>query len=189
MSAPVPPPTTTATVLDKHLTTLMNCLQTVLYALLLMLFVEVGMSNSCFFAKIVSPVESWKGLFYNMFYSVLVFGMMMAFKDTLKVLLLFDYAKRRADDMKGTTTYYLVGKDLTIKHVDNGSTSSGWQTMAGYILSLNKTEDKTKEQVQDAPTESKEAALTSPPEDEIKPDTASASSSARSSADTSEALN
>jgi hypothetical protein len=175
-------------VLDKHLTTLMNCLQTVLYALLLMLFVEVGMSNSCFCAKIVSPVESWKGLFYNMFYSMLVFGMMLAFKDTLEVLLLFE-TKRRADDMKGTTTYYLVGKDLTIKHVDNGSTSSGWQTMAGLILSLSKTEDKTKEQVQDAPTESKEAAPTSPPEDEIKPDTASASSSARSSAETSEALN
>lgn len=179
-------------VLDKHLTTLVNCLQNVVYFLMLAMFVEVGMFFPCFAARIVSPVESWKGLFYNMWYSMLVFGMMMAFKDTLEALLLFENHKRNRENRKDATTTITACKGgAKIEHLDNGSASTEWRTIACYILQgfLNKDDEKSETEEQEASKQSEndtKPAATST-EDEIKPDTASASSSARSSADTSDA--
>lgn len=193
--APAPASTAIAVVLDKHLTTLVNCLQNVVYFLMLAMFVEVGMFFTCFAARIVSPVESWKGLFYNMWYSMLVFGMMMAFKDTLEALLLFENTQRRRDGRKDATTTITACKGgAKIEHLDNGSASTEWRTIACYILQgfLNKDDEKSETKEQEASTQSEPDAVeaTTPPsrtEDEIKPDTASPSSSARSSADTSDA--
>jgi hypothetical protein len=191
--APAPAPTAIAVVLDKHLTTLVNCLQNVVYALLLMLFVEVGMSNSCFNAKIVSPVESWKGLFYNMWYSMLVFAMMVQFKDTLEALLLFENAKRNRENRKDATTIIVANETgAQIQHTDNnGAATPVWPAVACYLLAKCFNEkSETKEQKASTQSEPDAVEATTPPsrtEDEIKPDTASASSSARSSADTSDA--
>jgi hypothetical protein len=204
---PAPAPTTTAStgiavLLDKHLTTLVNCLQNVIYFIMLVNFVEAGMLAPCFAARIVSPVESWKGLFYKMWYTVLVFGMMMAFKDTLKSLLVFENAKRRMDGRKDATTIIVANETgAQIQHTDNGSATPVWPAVACYLLAkcLNE-KNETKEQGQQASTQNGEATTPSSPtedeikpdtvstEDEIKPDTASASSSARSSADTSKTL-
>ena len=196
MSAPTPATTpalsATAVVLDKHLTTLVNCLQNVIYFIMLVNFVETGMLAPCFAAHIVSPVESWTGLFYNMWFGLLVFGMMMAFKDTLETLLLFENFKRNSDGRKEATTTITTCKEGTkIQHNDNGSPSPEWQTIACYILQgfLNKDNKKSETEEQEGSTQTKDntpPAATST-EDEIKPDTASASSSARSSADTSDA--
>jgi hypothetical protein len=199
--APTPASTAITVLLDKHLTTLVNCLQNVIYFIMLVNFVEAGMFTSCFAALIVSPVESWNGLFYNMWYSMLVFAMMKAFKDTLEALLLFEKAKRRMDGRKDATTIIVANETgAQIQHTDNGSTTPAWPAVACYLLAkcLNE-KNETKEQGQQASAQNGEA--TTPPsptedeikpdtastEDEIKPDTASASSSARSSADTSDA--
>jgi hypothetical protein len=202
MSSPVPAPvpapatapasTAIAVVLDKHLTTLVNCLQNVVYFLMLAMFVEAGMFASCFAAKIVSPVESWKGLFYNMWYTVLVSGMMMAFKDTLEALLLFENTQRNRENRKDATTIIVVNETgAQIQHTDNGSATPAWPAVACYLIEkcLNeKNESKEQEASTQSEPDAKDATTPpSPTEDEIKPDTASASSSARSSADTSDA--
>ena len=197
MSAPTPPATTlalsaTAVVFDKHLTTLVNCLQNVIYFIMLVNFVETGMLAPCFAAHIVSPVESWTGLFYNMWFGLLVLGMMVAFKDTLETLLLFENFKRNRDERKDATTTITACKGgANIEHLDNGSTSTEWRTIACYILQgfLEKANEKSEEQEASKQSENDAKDATTPlaaTEDEIKPDTASASSSARSSADTSD---
>ncbi len=191
--------------LEKHLTALVNCAQNVIYFIMLMNFVEAGMFTSCYAAKVVSPVESWKGLFYNMWYGMLVVCIMLAFKDTLEALLLFENSKRHREGRKDATTTITACKEgAKIEHLDNGSTSTEWKTIACYILQrfLNTDDEKSETKEQEASkddekseTEEQEAskqrendtkpAATST-EDEIKPDTSSASSSSRSSADTSE---
>jgi hypothetical protein len=177
--------------LEKHLATLLNCAQNVIYFIMLVGFVETGMFFPCFAARVVSPVESWKGLFYNMWYSMLVFAMMKAFKDTLETLLLFENTKRHREGRKDATTIITASKDgAQIKHLDNGSVNTEWKTIACYILQqfLDKDDKKSETEVQEASKQGEndcKPAATSA-DDEIKPDTASASSSARSSADTSE---
>jgi hypothetical protein len=134
---------------------------------------------------------------------------MLAFKDTLETLLLFENAKRHRDGRKDATTMFVVDKDtVNIKHTDNGSATPAWPAVACYLIAkcLNE-KNESKEQGQQASTQNEEA--TTPPsateddikqdaasasssvrssaEDDIKQDAASASSSARSSADTSEA--
>jgi hypothetical protein len=104
-------------------------------------------------------------------------------------LILFDNAKRNKDGKKETTTTIAVDKaGAQIKHVDNGSTSTTWQTIACFILNgfLNKAATNEAELAQN---EQEAATPSSTTEDEIKQDAASASSSARSTADTSDALN
>jgi hypothetical protein len=202
--------------LDKHLTTLVNCLQNVVYVVMLFHFIDTFVSWVCFVATNVSPVESWKGLFYNIWFSVLVFSTMLTFKGTLEAMILFENAKRHRDGKKDSTTIIAVDENSAqIKHVDNGLSSSAWQTVASYILlqflnKAQKNEDNTKSQEQQTSTPEAttpvsstedeiknddtstddgikhEAATT---DDEIKQDAASASSSARSSADTADALN
>jgi hypothetical protein len=151
-------------------------------------------------------VESWKGLFYNMWISLLVGSIMMAFKDTLEVLILFENFKRARDGRKDATTIIAAGVDgVQIKHVNNGS---AWQAVAGLALHqfLNKVEKNEAETAKTASTENEgETAKTASTEneddakdattpvstgdDEIKQDAASASSSARSSAYTADLLN
>ncbi len=75
--APAPASTAIAVVLDKHLTTLVNCLQNVVHIMMLAMFVEAGMFCPCLAAKFVSPVEGWKGLFYNM-WLVFLFSISLA---------------------------------------------------------------------------------------------------------------
>jgi hypothetical protein len=200
---PAPAPTAIAAVLDKHLTTLVNCLQNVVNFLMLATFVDAGMFTSCYAAKVVSPVESWKGLFFNMWYAMLVFGMMVAFKDTLEALLLFENHKRNRENRKDATTIIVANETgALIQHTDNnGAATPVWPAVACYLLATCLNEkNETKEQGQQASTQNDTVEATTPPsqdeikpdttantEDEIKPDTASASSSARSSADTSDA--
>ena len=175
----------------------MKCLQNVVYVMMLLRFLELGVFYICLAATIVSPVESWKGLFYNMWFGSLVLGMMLAFKDTLECLILFENAKRRQESRKdATTTVIAVNKnEVAIKHVDNGSNSTGWQAVAGFILHKYFEKDEpTKDASAHNEEDAKEATTpssptTTEPEDEIKQDAASASSSARSSADTSDVLN
>jgi hypothetical protein len=202
MSTTNPAPDALSHPLEKHLTTLVNCLQNVIYFIMLVDFIKTCMFFPCFAAQVVSPVESWKGLIYNMWFSVLVFGMMLAFKGTLETLLLFENAKRHRDGRKDATTIITANKDgAEIKHHDNGSASTEWRTIACYILKglLEKANEKSETEEQEASkqseNESKPAATstedeiepdTASAENEIKLDTASASSSARSSADTSD---
>ena len=208
-----PAPSQAATVFDKHLTTVVNCLQNVVYVGLLVYFLEVGMYWICFAANQVSPAASWKGFTYNIFFGVLVFSLMLVFKGTLEALICFENFKRNKDGNKEAVTVIAVDKaGAQIKHVDNGSTNTAWQTLAGFILHRilnqaamneaetaqnekdakeattpsNTTEDETVRNEEDA----KEATTTSGNnEDEIKQDAASASSSTRSNADTSEVFN
>jgi hypothetical protein len=193
MASPAAPaPSKISTALDGHLTTIINCMQNVVYVTMLLYFIDKFMSWVWFTAIVVSPVESWKGLFYNMWISVLVCSMMLAFKDTLEAMILFENFKRHRDCKKDATTIIAVDKDSAqIRHVDNDSSSSAWQTVVGYIIHqfLNKdekTEDKTKKQEQQTSTLEATTPVSST-EDEIKQDAASASSSTRSSADTAEA--
>ena len=187
-----------------HSSALVNCLQNVVNILLLVNFVELGMFYSCVAAKQVSPVESWKGLCYNVFFCSFVLAMMLAFKDTLEALILFENSKRSRETKKEATTTITMHKDrAVVQHVDNGSTNTAWQTFAGYALSafLSKPETSTKNEAnasmknefatRDAFTKNGDdakAAASTGSDDEIKEDVASASSSTRSSADTSDAL-
>ncbi len=190
-----PPPSQISTVIDK----LVNCLLNVVHVMALVHFLNLGMSYLCFLAILVSPVDSWKGLFFNMWFCALVCGLMKAFKDTLECLILFENSQRNKDGKKkeGTTTTIAVDKACAhIKHVDNGSTNTTWQTLAGLILQrflLNQTETKEAETVQNEKDKKEEEEATTPSstttEDEIKQDAASASSSARSTADTSDVPN
>ena len=192
-----PPPSQISTVIDK----LVNCSLNVVYVMVLLNFLDLGMFYPCYLAKVVSPVDSWKGLFFNMWFCALIFGLMLAFKGTLESLILFENLKRYKDGKKeGTTTTIAVDKACAhIKHVDNGSTNTTWQTLACLILQrfllLNQTETKEAETVQNE-KDTKEEEATTPSsttttteDDEIKQDAASASSSARSTADTSDVLN
>lgn len=185
-------------VLDKHLTTIMNCAQNVVYVMMLLRFLELGMFYICLAANIVSPVESWKGLFYNMWFGSLVLGMMLAFKNTLECLILFENAKRRQESRKDATTTFLVTKNgAQINHVDYGSPIPAWPGVACFLAHkfMNKEGENNKDaSAQNNEEEAKEATTPSSPttaeaEDEIKQDATSASSSARSSADTSDVLN
>ena len=203
-----PPPSQISMVLDKHLTTFVNCLLNVVHVMVLLHFLDLGMFYPCFLAILVSPVDSWKGLFFNMWFCALVCGLMKAFKNTLECLILFENSQRNKDGKKNegtTTTTIAVDKACAhIKHVDNGSTNTTtWQTLAGLILHrflLNQTETKeaetvqnekdTKEEEEATTTPSSTTTTTSTEDDEIKQqDAASASSSARSTADTSDVLN
>jgi hypothetical protein len=178
-----------AAVLDKHLTTVVNCLLNVVYVMMLVHFFETGLSWCCVAASKVSPADSLKGFAYNLFFCSLVFSLMLVFKGTLECLILFENLQRNKDGKKETTTTIAVDKaGAQIRHVDNGSTNTTWQTIACYILNgfLNKAATNEAEPAQ----HEKEAATpSSTTEDEIKQDAASASSSARSTADTSDALN
>jgi hypothetical protein len=197
MNAPVP--SQIATVLDKHLTTVVNCLLNVVYVMTLVYFLETGMFWICFAARNVSPVESVKGFAYNLFFCGLVYRLILDFKDTLECLILFENFKRNKEGKKETTTTIAVDKTCAhIKHVDNGSTNTTWQTLAGLILHrfMNKAETNEAENAQATTPSStaeddikQDATPSSTAEDDIKQDAASASSSARSTADTSEALN
>jgi hypothetical protein len=154
-------------------------------------------------------VDSWKGLLYNMWYGMLVFSMMQAFKDTLEALLLAEVAKRHRDDRKEATTYVAVDKDgASIKHVDNGMSISGFKTVAAYMITNYLAQSKPKEEQASAQNENDAKEASTPAstendtkeastpastendakeassEDEIKQDAASATSSTRSSADT-----
>ena len=199
MTAPAPSATTMVTLFDKHLTTVMNCLQNVVYVMMLLYFLETGMIFICFAAHTVSPEDSWKGLFYNMWFGALVLGMMLRFKDTLECIILFENAKRRNDARKDATTVVSVGKDgAQIKHLDYGSTAAAWPGVACFMAHkfVGKAEQKEEEAAKDASAHNEEDAkeATSPSsntttDDEIKPDAASASSSTRSNADTSDVLN
>ena len=202
-AAPVP---SAMSVVDKHLTSIMNCMQNVVYVMMLLHFLETGMFWICFAAHTVSPMASWKGLFYNMWFSLLVAGIMLAFKGTLEVLIIFENLKRNKDGKNdATTTIIAVNKnEVAIKHVDNGSNSTAWQAVAGFILHKYFEKDET---AKNASTQNEEEATTpssttaedeikqdaasasSSAEDEIKQDAASASSSTRSGAATSDARN
>ena len=194
-----------------HMPALVNCLQNVVNILLLVNFVELGMFYSCVAAKQVSPVESWKGLCYNVFFCSFVLAMMLAFKDTLEALILFENSKRSRETKKEATTTITMHKDsAVVQHVDNGSTNTAWQTFAGYALSAFLCKPDTKGATPDASTKNEanasmkneratrdafmkngddaKAAASTASDDEIKEDVASASSSTRSSADTSDAL-
>lgn len=181
-----------AAVLDKHLTTVVNCLLNVVYVMMLVHFFETGLAWCCVAAVKVSPADSLKGFAYNLFFCSLVFCLMLVFKGTLECLILFDNAKRNKDGKKEATTTIAVDKaGAQIKHVDNGSTNTTWLNLACYILNgfLNKSGTNEAEPAQHE-EEAKEATTpSSTTKDEIKQDAASASSSARSTADTSDALN
>ena len=193
MTAPAPSVTTMVTLFDKHLTTVMNCLQNVVYVMMLLYFLETGMIFICFAAHTVSPEDSWKGLFYNMWFGALVLGMMLRFKDTLECIILFENAKRRNDARKDATTVVSVGKDgAQIKHLDYGSTAPAWPGVACFMA--HKFVDKAEQKEEDESIKEDAKEATSPSsntttDDEIKPDAASASSSTRSNADTSDVLN
>jgi hypothetical protein len=190
--------------LDKHLTTLMNCLPNVVYGMMLFHFINTFVSWVGFIVKNVSPLESWKGFFYNIWFSMLVFSTMMAFRSTLECLILFENAERNRDGKKDATTIISVNKNsMNMKHVDNGVPSSAWHAIAGYIINKFSNKDETTEDAstqkegenaKDASTQNEDDAksATTPvsnTDDEIKQDAASASSSARSSADTADVLN
>jgi len=186
-----------ATVLDKHLTTVVNCLLNVVYIGALVYFLETGMCWICIFAKNVSPVQSLKGFAYNLFFCGLVYRLILDFKDTLECLIHFENFKRNRDGKKEATTTIAVDKaGAHFKHVDNGSTNTTWQAVAGLIIHrfMNKAEMNEAETAQAATPSStaeddikQDATPSSTAEDDIKPDAASASSSARSTADTSDA--
>ena len=191
-------------VLDKHLTTVMNCLQNVVNVFMLLYFLELSLGGIIVTARTVSPVESWKGLFYNMWTSLLVVAMMNAFKDTLESLILFENYMRARDGRKDATTIIAVDENrLALKHVNNDTTSTGWQAIAGLALQqfLNKVEKKNEgENAKDASAQNEDAATPvstgddelkqdAATDDELKQDAGSASSSARSSAGTTGALN
>jgi hypothetical protein len=193
MASPAAPaPSDIFATLDRHLTSLVDCMRNAVYVTMLVYFVNTFIDRICLTALIVSPVESWKGLFYNMWFSVAVCSTMMALKDTLEVLILFENAKRHRDGRKDATTIISVNEtSAQIKHVDNGLSSTAWETVVGYILHqfLNKAGTNEGENTKDASTKSEDDAKSattpvSTGEDEIKQDSASASSSARSSADT-----
>jgi hypothetical protein len=136
-----PAPSQIATVLDKHLTTVVNCLLNVVYVMMLVHFLETGLFWICFAAKNVFPADSLKGFAYNLFFCGLVYCLMLVLKDTLECLILFENVKRNKDGKKETTTTIAVDKACAhIKHVDNGSTNTTWQTLAALILQgfLNK---------------------------------------------------
>ena len=183
---------TLTTMLDKHLTTLMHCLQNIVYFLLLASFVESGLFFVCYTASHVSPVDSWKGLLYNMWFGAFVLVMMVTFKNTLEFLLLFENAQRLRASMKedsqkaGSTTVCMVDKEsVSFKHVDNrqAEPNPSWTTIASFMLAKYFDELKASTPSQ-APT-SPQAEGDIKQEDEAKPlDAASASSSARSNADT-----
>jgi hypothetical protein len=198
MASPAPAPhSLTDSVVDKYFTAIMNCMHNVVYVFMLLRFLELGMFYISFAAHSVSPVESWKGLFYNMWFGSLVLGMMLAFKITLETLILFENAKRARDSRKDATTTLLVTKTgAQINHVDYGSSIPAWPGVACFLAHKFSAKDEQKEDetAKDATTQNEEdvkeaATPSSTTEDEIKPETASASSSARSSADTSEVLN
>ena len=200
-------------VLDKHLTKVMNCLQNVVNIFMLLYFLELSLGGIIVTARTVSPVESWKGLFYNMWTSLLVVSMMTAFKDTLEALILFENFKRARDGRKDATTIIAVDENrLALKHVNNDTTSTGWQAIACWALEqfLNKVEKKNEgENAKDASAQNEDAATPvstgdelkqdantddelkqdAATDDELKQDAGSASSSARSSAETTGALN
>ena len=188
MSSPAAAP---SNLFDKHLTNLANCGQNLVYIYAFLIFLEMGMLIPLSAARIVSPVDSWKGLFYNMWYGMLVFAMMRAFKDMLEPLLLADLARRNGDGKQEASTYFVVDKDgVQIKRVESDSTNRTWSAVACTVLREYIQQDKTKEQDQQTSTHDEDATTpASATEDEIKQDTASASSSARSSADTSDGLN
>ena len=161
--------------------------------MLLLHFLELCMFYISFAAHIVSPVESWKGLFYNMWFGALVLGIMCAFKDTLETLILFENAKRARDSRKDITTVIAVNKDgAQIKNVDYSSNTPAWPSVACFLAHKFSAKDEQKE---DDPAKEDDKEATSPsstttaPEDEIKPDAASASSSTRSNADTADMIN
>jgi hypothetical protein len=181
-----------------HLTTVMNCLQNVVYFLLLASFVETGMFFVCYAAKQVSPVDSWRGLLYNMWYGALVLVMMVTFKNTLEFLLLFENAKRIKDDSTaGSTTVCMVDKEsVSFRHVDHRSTepNPSWSAIASFMLATWIADSKkastpstpaAEPAAEEEPVANESAATE---QDDIKQDATSASSSARSNADT-DALN
>jgi hypothetical protein len=191
------PPSQIYMTLDKHLTTLVNCMQNVVYVVMLFHFINTFVSWVGFVATHVSPVESWKGLFYNMWFSALMCAMMLSFKGTFEAIILFENLKRHRDGKKDATTIISMDENsVQMKHVDNGMSSSAWQTVAGYIVhkfssKAETTEDDLTHNSKDAPTQNEDdakSATTPSTDDEIKQDAASASSSARSSADTADAL-
>ena len=180
---------TLTTMLDKHLTTLMHCLQNIVYFLLLASFVETGVFFVCYAASHVSPVDSWKGLLYNMWFGAFVLVMMVTFKNTLEFLLLFENAQRlRAsmkDDSKATTMFMVDKEELSFKHVDNrqAEPNPSWTTIASFMLAEYFDELKASTPSQAPASPQAEGDIKQ--EDEAKPlDAASASSSARPNADT-----
>lgn len=188
---------TIATVLDKHLTTVMNCLQNVVYFLLLASFVETGMFFVCYAASHVSPVDSWKGLLYNMWFGAFVLVMMVTFKNTLEFLLCFENAKRIKDDSAaGSTTVCMVDKEsVSFRHVDHRSTepNPSWSAIASFMLAKYFDDIKASTPSTPASPAAEEEPVATEPvaaieQDDIKQDATSASSSARSNADT-DALN
>lgn len=161
--------------------------------MMLLHFLELCMFYIAFAAHTVSPVESWKGLFYNMWFGALVLGMMLRFKDTLEALILFENAKRHRDSRKDTTTVITVNKDGGhISNVDYSSNIPAWPGVACFLAhkfsakAEQKEHDPAKEDDKEATSPS---SATTAPEDEIKPDAASASSSTRSNADTADMIN
>ena len=170
----------------------MNCLQNVVNVLLLAYFVELGLLYCWGASKLVSPAESWKGLCYNVFFCLFVLAMMIAFKETLEALILFENFKRNREtkEKEATTTIIAVGKDgANVKHVDNGSsTNTAWQTIACYILGTVLSKPETK--MENEATVKTSDASTNNNEGKAAADDAatSVSSSTRSSADTSDAL-
>lgn len=179
---------TLTTMLDKHLTTIMNCMQNIVYFLLLASFVETGVFFVCYAATSVSPVDSWKGLLYNMWFGAFVLVMMVTFKNTLEFLLCFENAKRIKDDSTaGSTTVFMVDKEeLSFKHVDSrpAEPNPSWTTIASFMIA--KYFDELKASTPSQAPASPQAGDDTKQEDEAKPqlDAASASSSARSNADT-----
>jgi hypothetical protein len=126
-----------------------------------------------------------------MWFGSLVLVMMMRFKDSLECLILFENAKRRQESRKDATTTFLVTKTgAQINHVDYGSNTPAWPSVACFLAHKFSANAEQKE---DEPEPIKEAtspaSTTTAAEDEIKQDTGSASSSTRSNADTSELLN
>ncbi len=117
--------------------------------------------------------------------------MMLAFKGMLECLIFFENFRRNKDGKQETTTVIAVDKaGAQIKHVDNGSTNTTWQTVACFILNgfLNKVETKPAT-TPTSTTDDNIKEATTPAEDDIKQDAASASFSASSTAETSEMLN
>jgi hypothetical protein len=191
MTAPAPAPSEIFLLFDKNFTTAVNFVQNVVYVFLLFHFLGLGITV----AKTVSPVDSWMALFFNMWVCTLMFAILLAFKDTLECLILFENAKRRQESRKDATTTFLVTKNgAQINHVDYGSNTPAWPAVAGLMVHkfMNKEDENNKDaSAQNNEEEAKEATTPSSTiaEDEIKQDAASASSSARSSADTSDVLN
>lgn len=189
---------TLTTMLDKHLTTLMHCLQNIVYFLLLASFVESGLFFVCYAATSVSPVDSWKGLLYNMWFGAFVLVMMVTFKNTLEFLLCFENAQRLRASMTedsqkaGSTTMFTVDKEeLSFKHVDHRSTepNPSWSAIASFMLAkyFDELKASTPSQEPASPQAGDDTKQEGDikQEDETKPlDAASASSSARSNADT-----